>query len=186
MAARRAPKPPSKQRLRDAALHYLGQRGTSTAHLRRVLARRAARALEHHGGDPEEVAGWIEEVLQEMARLGALDDLAFVEQRARALARSGVSTRAIRARLAQKGLASAQIDRGLEQLREELDDPDWVAACRFARRRGLGPFRRAEAERRPERELAAFLRAGFGYELARRVLATEDRETLEEVIFASR
>ena len=186
MTRRRPLKPVTKKYLGNAARYYLEQRATSVAHLRRILTRKAARRLEVHEGDSEEVAGWIEEVLEEMIRLGALNDELFVEQRARSMHRSGRSTRAIRSKLFEKGLGSSAIDVGIASLLEEAPDADWVAACRHARRRGLGPFRRADREARPERELASLARAGFSYALARRILESEDREELEEVIFAAR
>ena len=55
------------------------------------------------------------------------------------------------------------------------------AAVNLARRRRLGPFRRAE-ERAAFRgkDLAAFARAGFSYATAKRVLDAPGPEALEE------
>ena len=48
------------------------------------------------------------------------------------------------------------------------------AAARYARRRRLGPFRAApEREERRQRDLAALARAGFAYDVARRVIEAE-------------
>lgn len=58
-----------------------------------------------------------------------------------------------------------------------------MACCRYARRRGLGPFRRSgAAERSREKQLQAIVRAGFAYRLAVRLVDAEERESLEEVI----
>ena len=62
-----------------------------------------------------------------------------------------------------------------------------TAALRFAERRRIGPFAAAEADR-PAREkaIAAMVRAGHSFELARAVTAmapgaTVDREALDEL-----
>jgi len=62
-------------------------------------------------------------------------------------------------------------------LREEAGDPDLAAACAFARRRRLGPYRRGAGDR--VKELAAFARAGFSRDAARAVLACADPDAAE-------
>jgi regulatory protein len=64
-------------------------------------------------------------------------------------------------------------------LRADAPDPDLAAACAFARRRRLGPFRRAAADH--ARELGAFARAGFSRRVAEAVLACADLEAVEEL-----
>jgi len=54
---------------------------------------------------------------------------------------------------------------------------DVAAACAFARRRRLGPFRRAAADH--ARELGAFARAGFSRRVAEAVLACADISAVE-------
>ncbi len=58
------------------------------------------------------------------------------------------------------------------------------AAARYARRR-LGPFRAApEREGHRQRDLAALARAGFGYSVARRIIAAESPADVEAGIGA--
>jgi len=60
-------------------------------------------------------------------------------------------------------------------------EDDLAAAIAFARRRRIGPFRLdAARDASRERDLAALGRAGFGYELARRVIEAESVEELED------
>ena len=55
----------------------------------------------------------------------------------------------------------------------------------LARKRAFGPFRRAATDdRRVAREMAAFARGGFGFDLARKVLAMDIGDAGE--ILASR
>ncbi|MBP7682971.1 MAG: RecX family transcriptional regulator, partial [Deltaproteobacteria bacterium] len=64
--------------------------------------------------------------------------------------------------------------------------PDLVAACRFARSRKLGPFRRDAHEPRDrearQKELAKLGRAGFSYEIAIRVIDCESAEMIDEMM----
>ena len=87
----------------------------------------------------------------------------------------------IRAGLAAKGVASADVSAAIVSLDEgDGAEPDLAAACAFARRRHLGPFRRAPAE--PGRELAAFARAGFSRGVAETVLGCVDRDAVEALL----
>jgi regulatory protein len=68
----------------------------------------------------------------------------------------------------------------LQALRETAADPNLAAACAFARRRRLGPFRRGPADR--ARELAAFARAGFARREAEAVLGCADPEAVAALL----
>ena len=76
----------------------------------------------------------------------------------------------------------------VEILRQTAPDPDLAAACAFARRRRLGPYRRGPAHQQPadrRRELAIFARAGFGRREAEAVLRCVDPEAVAALLAAS-
>jgi regulatory protein len=79
--------------------------------------------------------------------------------------------------MAAKGIAGALATDALAALRASSADPDIAAACAFARRRRLGPYRRCAADE--ARELAAFARAGFSRRVAEAVLACADPDAAE-------
>ena len=85
--------------------------------------------------------------------------------------------RAIRARLAAKGVPVEIVADAVSGLNAGDPDPDVAAACAFARRRRLGPYRRAPANR--ARELGAFARAGFSRRVAEAVLGCPDIDAVE-------
>ncbi|GAB3457457.1 regulatory protein RecX [Insolitispirillum peregrinum] len=177
----------SKTSLMNAALYHLGRFATSRAGLRQVLERKAWRSLQAHGGDADEVARWIEAVLDSLQKQGWLNDGAFAEARARSLNARGTATRTIRQKLAQKGVAEDDIVAALDRLGEEqgFDDArqsDRMAAVAYARRRRLGPWRgegELRSERR-ERDLAALARQGFDLDIARQVIDAETPEQAED------
>ncbi|MGA8400139.1 MAG: RecX family transcriptional regulator, partial [Stellaceae bacterium] len=94
----------------------------------------------------------------------------------------GQSLKTIRAGLAAKGVAAEDAAAAIDALREEGGDPEIAAAVAFARRRRLGPFRRAPAEGNDElrlKELGGFARAGFSRAAAEAVIASATPEEAE-------
>jgi regulatory protein len=155
------------------ALGYLGRYASSAENLRRVLMRRARRL------SPEAVLPakpLIEGLVIRYRQSGLLDDAAYAAGRTQSLHRHGDSLKSIRARLMAKGVPAGVVADAVSDLRDTTPDPDLAAACAFARRRRLGPFRRAAAD--PARELGAFARAGFGRRVAHAVLACADEEAV--------
>jgi regulatory protein len=156
------------------ALHYLGRYASSAENLRRVLMRRVRRrSLETA---PAAVA-LIDALVARYRESGLLDDAAYAAARVQSLHRRGESMRAMRARLAAKGVPAADVAGAVSGLLADTPDPDVAAACAFARRRRLGPFRRAAADH--ARELGAFARAGFSRRVAEAVLACPDIAAVE-------
>lgn len=83
----------------------------------------------------------------------------------------GGSTSKIRGALAAKGLGGEVATEAIRALRDDSADPEWDAALTWARKRRLGPWRVGEASREDiSKELAKMGRAGFPYELSRRVV----------------
>lgn len=159
------------------ALAYLGRFASSAENLRRVLLRRARRRGPSTPQQREQTAALVEALVERYCGSGLLDDRAYAAARVSWLHRRGESAVKIRARLAAKGVDSTVAAEAVLALRAETADPDLAAACAFARRRRLGPYRRAAAD--PARELGAFARAGFGRRVADRVLACADIEAVE-------
>ena len=146
-------------RWRDWALRYLARYAASRAAVRRVLERRAMRYQIDFD------AAQVEAVLDDLERIGLLDDRAFGQNRARSLQARGRSLRRIRAELADKGIARQAVDDAVASLGA---DAEMKAAMALARRRRLGPWRQGEPDRL--RELTILARAGFAFGLARRVV----------------
>jgi regulatory protein len=170
----------SERRLERAAIAYLERYAAPSGHLRRVLLRKLERAGPLSEVERVEAARTIGRVIDKLQRLGLLDDRAYAEARVRSLHRRGRGLRAIRHQLAAKGLPTALIEEALAAFCADQPEPDLAAARALARRRRLGPYRPAaqRAERR-DRDLAALARAGFSYELARRIIDASDPEALE-------
>ena len=168
---RRPPPRLSEAYLEAAAARYLRRFWAPTASLRRVLNKRVRAAVEAHGDDPVQGGVWVEELLTRLTHAGVLDDAHFAAERARQLHERGIPAISIRQRLRQKGLQSEHIDAALAKVAAASPDADLEAGRAYARRRRLGPFRQAaDRPERRQRDLAAMARAGFSYDIARRVI----------------
>jgi regulatory protein len=164
--------------LDNAALHYLGRFASSSANLRRILMRKVARRATQEG-DAAEGARLVEALIARYLQAGLLDDRAYATQAAASLARRGSSRFSIGGRLAQKGVATELVKETIAGL-DEAGSSEIAAACAFVRRRRLGPYRTAPASAEQQRkDLASLARAGFSFEVARRVLAAPDSAALE-------
>jgi regulatory protein len=178
---RRLPPRITASYLENASLHYLERFSSSRANLRRVLMRKVDRSLAHHGGEASEAAQLVDAVIAKLARLGYLDDLAYAETKTRSLHRRGGSLRVIRATLAAKGVETEAAEAALHGLAEASSEPDLAAAIALARRRRLGPFRvTGQGADFRTKDLAALGRAGFAWDICRRVIEAESIEALEQ------
>lgn len=158
MATKRPPPPLDEDALRELALRHVSRfalsRGKLLAYLNRKLRERGWAG--DRAAEPEVLA-------DRFVELGYIDDAGYAAMKSAALSRRGYGARRIDETLRAAGIAeptrqeaSAQADR-------------WAAAERFARRKRIGPYATALPDpRQRDKAIAAFLRAGHDYDLARR------------------
>lgn len=171
----------SPARLERIAVAHLERFGSSVENLRRVLRRRIARSCEQHEDDPAAFEKPLDELLGRLQRTGVLDDRLYGASVVRSARARGSSSRAIRAKLQQKGLAPALCEELVRDDPAGGGDAEAEAARRYARRRRLGPFRVDPEARRAnrQRDLAALARRGFDYPVAARVIDADDADDTE-------
>ena len=180
---KKVPRKVTPKSLENAALYYLQRFSSSSENLRRVMMRRVYRSAKHHDTDPEEGAEILDALIKRYNEVGRLDDAQFAKARAGGLNRRGSSARAIRAKLAEKGVAKEVIDETLERLKDEDQDPELSAAVTLARKRRLGPFRVTDDRLEfKEKDMAILARAGFNYSVAQKIIAAETSDELEEEV----
>ena len=175
-----------KTRLMNKAVDYLGRYATSQHRLREVLGRFALRKLDKH--DPDKIATAISATVARCQTLGYLNDDAFAQSQARSHRQHGRSKLGIRQRLRQHRLDDTIIDAALDTADQHSANGELLAACRFARRRRLGPFERQQygdaqdrqaLMQRQQRQLRSLARAGFTMAVSRTVIGLEDGDAAE-------
>lgn len=174
---RKTPRKPTKDRVRRWCLAYAERFAATREGMRSVMLRRAVRAARfHEGTNMAEVEAWLDEVIDELIRLGIVNDAAFAAARTGSLSRSGRSSRVIRQKLVQKGVEAEMADEAIvafdESARGDDDDPidpELARATALMRRRRLGPYGKESADDR--KALATLARAGFSFALSKAALA---------------
>lgn len=182
-------KSPVETRLMNKAVNYLGRYATSKYRLREVLGRFALRKLDKH--DADKIAAAIDATLKRCQTLGYLNDDAFAQNQARTQRQQGRSTLSIRQRLRQHRLDDTIIDAALDFADQYAANGELLAACRFARRRRIGPFDSRQHDdsknhqavmQRQKRQLGSLARAGYNMAISRTIIGLKDIHSAEMLI----
>ena len=170
---RKPPKPLDAQRLEELALAYVARYATSAAkaetYLRRKLRERGWSEDEPAPPDPAAIVA-------RHVELGYIDDEAYARTRAGGLLRRGYGQRRV-----DQSLYAAGIDDALREDVRAGEGEQRRAVFALARRRRFGPFGHDPLDpARRDKQIAAILRAGHGFEAARAVMDAKDEAALEE------
>jgi regulatory protein len=155
------PRPPlDEDSLREAALRYVSRFATSRGKLLTYLQRKV-KERGWGGEQPPDLPALVER----LAELSYVDDSQYAVMKSAALGRRGYGARRINESLRAAGIAPA--DR--TDADAQVDAETWIAAERYARRKRIGPYASAVPDpKQREKAIAAFLRAGHSYAIARR------------------
>lgn len=168
---RRAPRPLDSARLHELALTYVARFATSAGKLERYLARKLRERGWEGEGNPDPAA-----ISARFAELGYLDDEAYARARGGDLLRRGYGARRVAQALGEAGIE--------ENIRREVAPGEGAArraAFALARRRRLGPFHGAPIDRPlREKQFAALVRAGHGFDHAGAVVDCPSQAALEQ------
>ena len=183
---KRVARPITAKYLQNAATFYLERYPSTAEGLRRVLNRRVAKARMLDAPVMENVKQAIESIVAKFVDAGVIDDKAFAQTKARSLHRRGTSSRVTRQKLKMAGVDGDELEQAMAGLDIELDvtpaQREQRAAAALARRRRLGPWRPVEDRKDHRlRDLATMARAGFAYDLARKIVDAASPDALDEV-----
>lgn len=154
--------PLTATKLEELALNYVGRFATSRSKLIAYLSRK----LRERGWDGTGEAP-LEALADKFVRLGYVDDRAFALSKARSLTGRGYGERRVSQALALAGIGEEDGSdaRGL------AEEEALAAALRFAQRRAIGPYAIHQPDlAQRERSLAAMIRAGHRFPIARAIV----------------
>lgn len=174
----RKPRPPLDRAALDAlALSYVGRFATTRARLKAYLERKLRERGWDGPTDPDTAA-----IADRFAARGYVDDAAYALSKSRSLSGRGYGPRRV-----DQSLRTAGVEEGDAAAAREFANKDCVtSALRFAERRRIGPFASQPPEPKAHaRALAAMIRAGHGFNLARAIVdlppgAEIDSQTLAD------
>ncbi|HKX36115.1 MAG TPA: RecX family transcriptional regulator [Rhizorhapis sp.] len=155
-------RPLTAAKLEEMALNYVGRFATSRAKLVAYLTRKVRERGWEGSGSPG-----VEDVADRFVRQGYIDDRAFALSKARSLTGRGYGERRVSQALAMAGIGD---DDGMEA-RDLAGEEAVASALRFARRRAIGPYAKGPVDQaQRERALAAMIRAGHRFPIARAIV----------------
>ncbi len=177
---KRPPKKISESYLHNSGLYYLERFAASKKHFIFVMTRKVKRSCMHHTEQNyDECVSMVRNLADKFERTGLLDDTLYTNGLVASLRRKGKSRSAIVNKMRIKGIDQ---DRTLEAL-DSLDNDqhngsqqaEEEAALKLAKKKKIGPFFIGEDENL-QKSLGVFARAGFSYQVSRKVLEMTEEE----------
>jgi regulatory protein len=166
----RKPRPLDPARLEELALSYVARFATSAGKLESYLIRK----LRERGWEGERPAD-PGAIAARFVDLGYLDDEAYARAKSGGLLRRGYGQRRVAQALHADGIA--------EDIRDEVrasDGEQRRAALAFAQRRRIGPWGPPADRDGLQKQLAAMMRAGHGFDAARAVIGAPTVNAAEQ------
>ena len=106
-----------------------------------------------------------------------LNDELYSDSKSRSLLRRGYSLNKINQSLRMKGIDQKFIKQSIEKIKNKEIEPDFVSALKLCKRRRIGAIRpNANRELFYKKDMGVLARAGFDYDLSKRVLNLELEE----------
>lgn len=173
-----APTPRMLSWARNSAIYRLGRKMHTEKQLFDAISKKAREKFDGISGP--QVKALADSAVKFAYDNNGLNDTAYAEVSTHSAIRSGKSKRAIARKLAMKGVAANIVEAAI------ADINDFNAALAFARKRAFGPFRKVVLdEHRKAKELSAFARAGFSFDIGKKIFELSPAEA-GEALLASR
>ena len=101
----------------------------------------------------------------------------YSDSKARMMLRRGYSVNKINQSLKNKGIKYEYIKKSLDKIKSNNIEPDFVSALKLCKRRRVGPMRpAANRELFYKKDMGILARAGFSYDMSKRILELEQEE----------
>ncbi len=174
MQRERRPIPPLDAASLDRlALRYVERFATTRGKLAMYLVRKIReRGWEGEAADPAAIA-------ERFAELGYINDRLYAESKASAMARRGLGARRVTDTLRHAGIQAEDAEAVAPQIQARRGE----TAIAFARRRRIGPFAAASADRAlVNKHVSAMVRAGHSPDLAWKIARMEPGESVEMLL----
>lgn len=169
---KRSPKPLDRASLNDLALSYVARFATSSAKLEAYLLRKLRERGVIEGSEPIDV----NEIVQRLVDLKYIDDGAYAQAKADGLLRRGYGARRV-----DQALRGAGIESEIRENVAPSQPSARHAALAMASKRRFGPFGAQSPDRNlREKQLAAMVRAGHSFDMARKLIEARDEQEAEE------
>lgn len=176
--ARRKSKKINPTYLHNAGLYYLERFSASKKHFKSVMMRKVKRScMEHKDQDYEECKKMVDELADKFEKLDLLNDDVYARAKVASFRRKGLSRSMIINKMRMKGVDTEKSLSELLKIDKENqyndEDPELTAALKLAKKKKIGPYFIGE-EQNIRKSLGVLARAGFSYDISKKVLEYEE------------
>ena len=162
--------------LKDLAYSYLEKYNPSKQQLKVYLLKKYLTKIKG-SKSKKEVTSIIDEIVSNLEKNKILNDEMYSDSKARMFLKRGYSLNKINQSLRNKGIESKFIKQSIDKIKEDKIEPDFVSALKLCKRRRIGAIRpTANRELFYKKDMGVLARAGFDYDLSKRVLSLEKAE----------
>tara|TARA_B100001996_G_scaffold355659_1_gene318401 strand:- start:551 stop:1111 length:561 start_codon:yes stop_codon:yes gene_type:complete len=162
--------------LRDLAYSYLEKYSPSKQQLKIYLLKKYLTKL-NNSRSKKDLSDIIDKVLMNLEKNRLINDELYSDSKARILLRRGYSINKINQSLRQKGIKNEFIKKSINKIKEDKIEPDFVSALKLCKRRRIGAVRpNPNRELFYKKDMGILARAGFSFEMSKRVLDLETDE----------
>ena len=162
--------------LKDMAYSYIEKYSPSKQQLKVYLLKKYLTKIKGTKSK-KEISELIDNVLVSLEQNKFLNDELYSDSKSRTLLRRGYSLNKINQSLRMKGIDQKFIKQSIEKIKNKEIEPDFVSALKLCKRRRIGAIRpNANRELFYKKDMGILARAGFDYDLSKRVLNLEQEE----------
>ena len=162
--------------LKDLAYSYIENYSPSKQQLKVYLMKKILTKFKS-SKSKKEISELIDLVINNLEKNRLLNDELYSDSKSRMLLRRGYSLNKINQSLRIKGIDQKFIKQSIEKIKSKEIEPDFVSALKLCKRRRIGAIRpNANRELFYKKDMGILARAGFDYDLSKRVLNLEQKE----------
>ena len=162
--------------LKDLAYSYLEKYSPSKQQLKVYLLKKYLTKF-NSTQSRKDISNLIDTILNNLESNKLINDEMYSDSKARMMLRRGYSVNKINQSLKNKGIKYEYIKKSLDKIKSNNIEPDFVSALKLCKRRRVGPMRpEANRELFYKKDMGILARAGFSYDMSKRILELEQGE----------
>ena len=162
--------------LKDLAYSYLEKYSPSKQQLKVYLLKKFLTKF-NSTQSKKDISNLIDTILNNLESNKLINDEMYSDSKARMMLRRGYSVNKINQSLKNKGIKYEYIKKSLDKIKSNDIEPDFVSALKLCKRRRVGPMRpAANRELFYKKDMGILARAGFSYDMSKRILELEQGE----------
>ena len=174
----------TNKRLMNKAISYLSKYSTNSKRLELVLHKHTKKYMSEI---PSEILSLeIDKIVFKFKELGYFNDMSFAYNKIKEMIHHGLSSRNIKSKFSFYSIKHELGEKILDELHEENTNIELKSALIYAKRKNMGPYKKSltniDKDTTFIRWMNAFGRAGFTYDLSKKVLTLSSISEAEEIL----